>query len=791
MKIYFEITLNKIIGLCQRISKILIYILVFLLPIFFLPFASNLLDFNKQILLAIFLFIVLFIWLLRTFLLGKIELNFNLFCIPVLIFLFFYSLSTFFSLSPRESFWGWPLNLSQGFLTLLLFAVFYFLVSNILNKKREIFWLFFVFLTSTFLATLFAIFQILIKNNFLNTVGSPNSLALFLAILSAPTFLLAIISKNFIPLENIFPFSSGSKDVTSHKSSLFLTGFSRLILAIYFIAFLFFLILINFSVAWITLVVEFSLLLFFGLFYLKKINRFSLVFFPVLVIILAFFFLYFKINLFKIQIPVEVSLNSGSEWTIMKSSFGNLKSLLLGIGPSTFLFDYSKFKPLEINQTQFWAVRFSQGASEIQDKLITNGIFGTFAFFSILGTFFWLLVKNFSLPEENFLSLGISLCFFGAVFSQFLYPINFLLLFLFWLILASFSGLNPKTKTTPFSIRSSAIFAAIFVLIFISEVGLSFILIKNYLAEIKYSQGINVWQKGNLDEAINFLEKAIGLNPNLDSYQRTLAQFYLQKFNDTLKKNQISSQFQEILSKSLDSAKRATEISPQDEANWNTKGFIYRNLIGLMDKADDPALKSYQTALELDPKNPYIFKEIGLIYLAKSDLLTRSGAKKQEISGNLDLARGNFQKAIELKSDYAPAHFQLAMIYQREGKDEEAISKLEETKKMAPFDPDLAFQLGILYYNKNQIEKAKSEFERAIKIDENYSNARYFLGLIYDKEGKKDLSIKQFEAIEKLNPDNSEVKKILENLRKNLPALEGISVPPFPVEKTPSEELGK
>jgi tetratricopeptide (TPR) repeat protein len=763
MKISLKIKSPRTIELFQKISKVLIYLLVFLLPIFFLPFTLDPLNFSKQNLLVIFVLIILFIWLLKLFLLGKTEINLNFLNIPILVFLLTYALSTIFSLFRRGSFWGWPLNLSQGFLTLLFFVIFYFLVSNILNKKAEIFRLFLVFVTSIFLATIFAIFQILVRNSYFNTIGTPNSLTIFLAILLPLTILLAIISKKLV----------------------------RWFLAIYSISFFFFIILVNFSLAWVTLIAGTSILLIFGLLTLKRTDQFGLVFFPILIIILALFFLTFKVSWPKVQLPAEVYLNQKSELEIAKNTLKGLKNLFLGTGPSTFVFDYSQFKPIEINQTSFWAWRFSSGASEIQDKLITSGILGLLSLFFIFGTFFRFGFKNLFSQEDNLFYLGIFASFFGVVFSQFLSPINFSLLFIFWLILASFSSLNPKMKTLFFSARSSFILATFLVLIFLSGISLSFILVKNYFAELRYSQGLNVWQKGELNQAINFLERAVYLNPNSDNYLQYLSQLYLIKLNQSLASGQTLPQSQEIIFQSLDLTKKATEISPKNVANWDARGFIYRNLIGLSGEAENWAIESYQKAMELEPKNPYIFNEIGLVYLAKADLLTKAGGEEKEILENLNLAKDNFQKAIELKLDYAPAHFQLAMIYQREGKTEEAIAKLEETKLIAPFDAGLAFQLGILYYNKNQLEKAKAEFERAVGIDENYSNARYFLGLIYDKEGKKDLAIEQFEKIEKLNPENLEIKSILANLREGKPALEGINLTQPLIEEKPQERLEK
>ena len=63
--------------LCGKISKISIYLLVFLLPLFFLPWTVSVLDFNKQLLLILLVFISLLCWLLKSLQEGKINLNWS------------------------------------------------------------------------------------------------------------------------------------------------------------------------------------------------------------------------------------------------------------------------------------------------------------------------------------------------------------------------------------------------------------------------------------------------------------------------------------------------------------------------------------------------------------------------------------------------------------------------------------------------------------------------------------------------------------------------------------------
>ena len=161
---------------------------------------------------------------------------------------------------------------------------------------------------------------------------------------------------------------------------------------------------------------------------------------------------------------------------------------------------------------------------------------------------------------------------------------------------------------------------------------------------------------------------------------------------------------------------------------------------------------------------------------------TEKKAKEQ-----LSLAVKSLEKAIKLKPDYAPAHYLLAVAYDQQGKREEAITKLEKLEEIAPGDIGGSFQLGMLYWRKGETDKAQEKFEKVTKLNPNYSNALYMLGLVYDKKGEREKAKKLFEKVAQLNPENEEVKKILENLKRGLPATEGIGSLQPPIGEMPPE----
>ena len=139
----------------------------------------------------------------------------------------------------------------------------------------------------------------------------------------------------------------------------------------------------------------------------------------------------------------------------------------------------------------------------------------------------------------------------------------------------------------------------------------------------------------------------------------------------------------------------------------------------------------------------------------------------------------NANKAIALKNDYAAAYYLRAIVYDRQGKTNDAIAELERTVAIAPKDIDLIFQVGLIYYQQGQYLKAQSKFEKVKLLNADYSNARYMLGLVYNKEGQDGKAVIEFQKVLELNPNSDAIKKILNNLQNGDPILSGVQSAPI------------
>ena len=792
----------------NKIIRWAIYILTFLMPLFFLPWTNEVLEFNKQALL-IFLTTVAFVsWMVKILITGRIKWSTNPLNLPLMIFLGFYGLATLFSQYRYGSLMGFPSHLSEAWINFLCFFALYLVILNNF-RVSQIINLFFVSVSSIFLSAVFAIFHLFglwdLPWNFariksFNLVGTLNSLG----ILSVFGLVLAV----------------GLLFVLRREKRIL-----KIALSLFILTFLFVIILLNFWSLWVCLLVSMTVLLALGMLSQRSgyfdderglVGPFKpqLLILPMIFLIAALFFLVIRPVLpLNLNLPFEISPSYQASLDIAFQTLNHKP--VFGSGPETFVFDYSKYRSQQINQTTFWNYRFSDTPSQVLTWLSTIGILGVFSFLVFVGIFIWLILR--CLLSKSFKESYWSLIL--IVFSSwlvlltafFIYPINMTLNFYFWLAIAlsvvlvvkgskglerniiintgrtflsdakrikavSKIGRFSRIGTLRFSLSDSPRWGLIIIFIFVIIFGLFLTLFyfgaQRYTAEVYYQKRAKA---DSLSQASFWLAKAINLNRFQDLYWRDWSQVLISRAENELKKlqgNEKGNQLMDTVRKNVqvwttnavNAAKQATEVSSYNVLNWQNRGDIYRRLMGYISGSDEWAIKAYQRAVELEPKNPFLCTQLGLVYRMNADL-ARKNKDEEKANDYLSKAEENLNKAINLKADYWPAHYQLALVYDRQGRLKQAIAKLESQKPFASNDAGLAFQLGLFYLRDNQKSKAQKELERAVKIYPDYSNALWYLASIYDEKGQKQRAIELLEKVEKLNPENQLVKQTLENIR--------------------------
>lgn len=318
--------------------------------------------------------------------------------------------------------------------------------------------------------------------------------------------------------------------------------------------------------------------------------------------------------------------------------------------------------------------------------------------------------------------------------------------------------------------------------------------------------GVEAFNKNDVDKSIAEFERAAGLEPSNFQHYQSLSQIHASKINDliqrALKGENVQQSFQAEVSRAVNASQASVALNPQEPSVWRIQGRVYETIIPFIQGSERLAFDSYGRAADLDPLNPTAWIDLGRAKVAFADRLQTilsqqqisaadRAAAEQARAGALTDAMQAFQKAADVKPDFAAAHFLLAQTAIRMNNIQAAIKSAENARLAAPFDIGVAFQLGLLYYQNNNLDQAQAEFERTVSLDANYSNARYFLGLIYDKKGDKKNAMAQFEKVYAMNPENQEIKKIMENLQKGKGALEGVVPPAQPPERRKDTPVGE
>ena len=281
----------------RKVAKIPVYLLVFLLPLFFLPWTVNSLEFNKQALLFFLVLISLIAWLAYILTSYKLEINKSFINIAVVLLVLATLLSTLFSLFRYGSFWGWPLPVAPSFLSLLGFVALYFIIAN-LFKKEEIPFLLLILSLSRFLAALIFISHLFgrfifpfdfSRAAFFNTVGSANALAIYFAVL-----LILIVPLFF-----------------------FVKRFFKIVLGILGLVLLFSLFLINFKIAWLIFLTGSAVLLALAAVGLKKTKHSALITLLMAFLIIGLVFTFFQFSIPGVPAaPLEISPSQAASFKI-------------------------------------------------------------------------------------------------------------------------------------------------------------------------------------------------------------------------------------------------------------------------------------------------------------------------------------------------------------------------------------------------------------------------------------------------------------------------------------------
>lgn len=752
----------------HRIVRWVLLGVTFLLPIFFLPWTTSIIEVNKQILLAVGAGVGLIAWLLGIIISGQISYRATLLDRGILGVLGATVIATIFSIAPWRSTFGLAGSLSESLVSILSLSILYFLILSIFDDAGKILrntLLYSVTLALVFgllqLSSLYLLFFDFAKSRVFNTFGSVNSLGI-VAALMLPLFL-----KTRLLFRGIKMLDIGKLGI----------GVSLVIL-----------ILLNWWVSW---AVAFA-----GMFMVIGLDSIAIsvmgnhghgsrirqFLFPMGVIILGVLLMMIDFNIpsLKKDLPVEIAPSFSFSTGVAKSVLK--EKLITGYGPENFSFAFDAYGANKLANSNLSKLKFFDSISQVFNTLVHGGILGIAALLFLISAVirttiqYWRFVASHPAEKSDISAILASL--FAACVALAIYPFNMMLMALFYIFLALAGLVLWGHGKRVFSVEDRPRFSLTASLGFI--IGLvivlsgMYFLTTRYVADAGYASALRETSAGAAAEG---MLKAIGKDPRDDRYYHSLSQVMLVQLRAELEaKTPDTTKIQSLIDSATTVAQRATQIAPHEPNNWFNLGTVYQALIGLREGADKLAEQAYLAALERRPGDPGFQNSIGQMYLAKADLVrqfarsagTNAAQFNQEADASLVKAEDAFKKAIEQSNNYGSAIYNLGAVYDRQGKVKDAIKQLEKIVSFNANQPNMLFELGLLYYRDNRKKDAIAAFQQTILVSPDYANARWYLALLFEEQKNYAAAIEQLEKIlaNEANKENQDVINKLATLKK-------------------------
>jgi tetratricopeptide (TPR) repeat protein len=749
---------NQANSFWETLTKLPLYTIVFLTPLFFLPWGVYFVSFNKQFLVVLLALVSLFGYLGKSLSEGRISYRGG-----SNSFLIFFSIaavvSLIFSESVNTSLLGVNGGETDSFINLLSFVVIFFIASATFTE-RSTKTVISLMMGSSLVLLFIHILQLFKINVFggyinfgVNTVGTTVSLAVFLG----AQFVLALGAL-----------------IMQDK----LTKFERIPLIIFASLAFVYLFLLNFPIIWFLLALSVIFILVFKFSYegvegrnIQSKKAGFLIIFLSLVVFLYFAPVPSPLRKFNVTIPIEISLPVVETLKIVKgawfshiASLDGVKDFLFGVGGGNFGYEYLKWRSVDFNYNSLidlYNARFNGGFSLVLTNLVNLGIVGGVLFVLFLLQQFISAAKNIIQEKKNFI-FPILAFFFYSLVTMFMYNTGYVLFLFSFIALGVMKATTGEQKKISLFITPQRTFILSMVLV----IGMMISLLGVYynttrmISSLYYSSGINTFRSGKIEKGTQKMVDAVNWDGRSEFYYRILSEAFLAKTSS-------AEAAQNDLQNSIQFADKAIKLNPIDSLNYISLARIYETVLGVLinlpkkteeqiasaSNAHKSALVIYQEAMKYDSKNP----EIPLM-IAR---LNFTADKSEE-------AQIYIKKSLELKQNYTAAYLLLAQILERDGKIKEAIAENKKATLIDPRSVAVRIQLGVLYFRDGQFNAAKKEFElitAELPGQSNNSDALYFLAITHNKLGDKTKALEILDKVSTLNPNNKDLEQLIKNIK--------------------------
>jgi len=647
-------TNNKIQQISSHTIEYCFLALFFFTPLIFWPQTSEVFEFNKMLFVYTLTAIITSAWIITWIANRKVKLCSSPLNIPIIIFLLFQILSTYFSIHPHTSLWGYYSRFHGGLVSTISYIILYYaLISNIANKST-ISNIKYAILSSATLVSLYAILEHFgidkhlwiqdVQNRVFSTLGQPNWLSAYLVALLPLPIYMALQEKN-------------KKKLTIYN----------LIAIIFFIAILF-------TKSQSGIATTFIILFLIALHLSYRHKKTILFFLANLTLILTVFYIkpqtilkplnsINKINPFYsttekiIEQENKNRIGGSDSMTIRRVVWQGAITLgkkypFFGTGPETFGYTYFSVRPKQHNSLSEWEFLYNKAHNEYLNFLANTGFLGLISYTFLIISTLWFFIRTFQLSTANYpLFLG----YLSILITNF-FGFSVVAIGLFFFLLPALVTIKSNQNKT-FSLNLPP-YSSYFIIPTLTVTFYILLTILNsWRADLNYNKGKNYYSANFIESALLLLEKAHQLKPNEALFTIQLAEAQAQAaaalFNNLQQipasqsaetKAQYELVQKNFQTQALENIDLAIIQNPYHTNIYKTKTKA-ELFLGLIDpKYNKQALNTMLKLHTLAPTDSKILFNIGVIY---EDLNDKDNARKA------------YEKALELKPDYDAAKSQL------------------------------------------------------------------------------------------------------------------------------------
>lgn len=340
-------------------------------------------------------------------------------------------------------------------------------------------------------------------------------------------------------------------------------------------------------------------------------------------------------------------------WSIAAETLKAPKNAIFGVAPGNYVNVFTQEKPVGLNSDEYWVFRYNTSSNYFFNTLSEVGILG-------LAALIFLVYKLVRFPRRSY-------AIYAILVASLLMPVNLLLLFALYILLAELASHKRTVRAMPgLGVPSGEVLAhaydapkansvvasrvTIVTSLFLASltIGATYFVGRAYYAEVVMTQGIQNTQTADHDKTYELQLSALRLNPLHPDYRIIFGRTNFALANLIASQEELSDTQRETISQligqAVDNARIAVQLYPS-AVTWENLAGIHADLIGVAEGADSLTIQYYNEAIRLDPSNPSLRVQIGGTYYSL---------------GAYDAAIRQLEIAVQLKPDYTNAWYNLA-----------------------------------------------------------------------------------------------------------------------------------